>query len=382
MNLEELRARIDSIDSQMVQLFCQRMETAGQIAAYKKENNLPVQAPGRERELLASIANQAGEDMAEYAEAVYKTILSVSRSHQNAMMGRKSKTYEGIRKSLDTTPDLFPQRAVVACQGTEGAYSQLACERLFKTPSIMYFSSFEHVFKAVETGMCRYGILPIENSTAGSVNQIYDLMIQHNFSIVRGVRLKVSHNLLAKPGVSLADVKEIFSHEQALNQCSEFLAGLKGVKVTVCENTAIAAKMVAESPRNDVAAISSRFCAEHYGLQCLQEAVQKGHNGNFTRFICISKEPEIYPGADKTSIMMTLPHQPGSLSNVLTRFSTLGVNLTKLESRPLPEREFEFMFYFDLEASVYAPEMERLFMGFESECETFRYLGTYSEIIG
>ena len=381
MDLETLRGQIDSIDSQIVKLFRQRMESAAQIAAYKKEKGLPVQAPGRERELLAGIAQQAGEEMAEYAEAVYKTILAVSRSYQNTKIGRSSKVYDSIRQVLNSTPQLFPQRATVACQGTEGAYSQLACERLFKTPSIMYFGNFEHVFKAVETGMCRYGILPIENSTAGSVNKIYDLMIQHNFSIVRGVRLKVDHNLLAKPGTALGDVKEIFSHEQAINQCSNFLAGLKGVKVTVCENTALASKMVAESSRTDIAALSSRFCAEHYGLNCLGANVQN-QGGNFTRFICISKEPEIYPGAEKTSIMMTLPHRPGTLSGVLTRFATLGVNLTKLESRPLPEREFEFMFYFDLEASVYAPEMERLFMDFEAECETFRYLGTYSEIIG
>ena len=226
MNLEEMREKIDGIDSQMVKLFCQRMECAAGIAAYKKEKGLAVQDPGRERELLAAIADQAGEELGEYAQALYRTILAVSRSYQSSAMGRKSQTYEKIRSVLGSTPELFPQRATVACQGTEGAYSQLACQRLFKTPSILYFNSFEHVFKAVETGMCRYGILPIENSTAGSVNKTYDLMIQHNFSIVRSVRLKVRHNLLAKPGVELGDIKEIFSHEQAINQCADFLSGL------------------------------------------------------------------------------------------------------------------------------------------------------------
>lgn len=380
MNLEELRTQIDGIDSQLVKLFCQRMDCAAQIAAYKKEHGLAVQAPGRERELLASVAAQAGEEMAEYTEAVYKTILAVSRSYQNSRMGRSSKTYEGIRQVLSGTPELFPQRATVACQGTEGAYSQLACERLFKTPSIMYFNNFEHVFKAVETGMCRYGILPIENSTAGSVNQTYDLMIRHNFSIVRSVRLKVDHNLLARPGATMSGIREIYSHQQAISQSQRFLQSLPGVRVIPCANTAEAAKRVAESGRSDVAALASRSCIELYGLKCLAESVQDQDN-NYTRFICISKELEIYPGANRTSLMAVLPHEPGSLYKLLSRFYALDVNLNKLESRPLTGRDFEFMFYFDLDAPVYDPRFMQLMGELEGVCERFVYLGSYGEVI-
>ena len=146
------------------------------------------------------------------------------------------------------------------------------------------------------------------------------------------------------------------------------------------ENTATASRMVAESDRADVAALSSRFCAEHYGLDILRENVQDQDN-NYTRFICISKKLEIYPGADRTSLMITLPHKPGTLYNVLAKFYALNMNLQKLESRPLPEREFEFMFYFDVESSVYAPEMEKLFRDLEAESEQMRYLGTYNEVI-
>jgi chorismate mutase/prephenate dehydratase len=376
-----MREEINQIDQELVDLFRRRMELSKSIGAYKQANQLPVQDPARERELLGRVAEQAGEELSEYAQSVYQTILAVSRSYQNAESTRRSGTYQQIQAMLEKTPELFPQRSSVACQGVEGAFSQLACQRLFKLPNIMFFQSFEHVFKAVESGMCQFGVLPIENSTAGSVNKIYDLMLEHNFFIVRSARLKVSHNLLVKPGVKLEDIREIYSHEQAINQCSDFLGTLKDVKITVCENTAVAAQMVSQSDRRDIAAISSRLCAEQYSLQRLKTSVQN-QGSNYTRFICISKTPQIYPGADKTSIMMIVPHRPGSLSHILTKFSILGINLTKLESRPLPEREFEFMFYFDLEASVYAPEMERLFLDLESECETIRYLGSYSEIIG
>ena len=204
-------------------------------------------------------------------------------------------------------------------------------------------------------------------------------MMKHDFRIVRSVRLKVDHNLLALKGASLSGIKEIFSHEQAISQCGEFLHSL-GVKVTPCENTAVAAKMVAESGRTDIAALASRSCSELYGLTCLAESVQDKGN-NYTRFICISKAFEIYPGADRTSLMAVLPHRAGSLYKVLSRFYALGINLNKLESRPLPERNFEFMFYFDLDTSVYSPEFIQLMGEMPELCESFAYLGSYSEVI-
>ena len=378
--LDMLRGEIDRIDDQMIALFKERMQVSDKIAMYKKAHEMPTLAPGRERALLARVAGEAGEEFADYTESLFRTIMAASRSYQNMRAGKQSKVYESVKDAIENTPKLFPQRAMVACQGIEGAYSQIACDSIFKSPGIMYFKSFDNVFKAVESGMCQYGILPIENSTAGSVNSIYDLMLSHNFFIVRSARLKVSHNLLAKYGTKFEDIKEIFSHEQAISQSAGFLSTLKGVKITVVENTAVAAKMVADSADAGVAALSSRFCAEHYGLQTLKANVQDQDN-NYTRFICISKKPEIYPGADRTSFMMIISHKPGSLYNVLSKFYALGINLRKLESRPLPDREFEFMFYFDIEASVYAPEMEKLFRDLEAESEEFRYLGTYNEVI-
>mgnify|MGYP000192233140 FL=1 len=263
----------------------------------------------------------------------------------------------------------------------EGAYSQIAADKIFKTKTnIMYCTDFEGVFAAVDKGMCRYGILPVENSTAGSVNRIYDLMTKYNFYIVRALRLRIDHNLLAKHGTKVADIKEIFSHEQAISQCSQYLKQFPDVKVTVCENTAVAAKMVAESERSDVAALSSRSCAELYDLEMLDKCVQDQEN-NYTRFICISKNLEIYPGSDKTSMMMSVSHKPGGLYKILSRFFVLGINLTKLESRPIPDRDFEFMFYVDLETSVYSEEFIQAVCEMDNICESFRYLGSYSEVI-
>ena len=242
----------------------------------------------------------------------------------------------------------------------------------------MYFKSFESVFTAIDQGLCQYGILPIENSTAGSVKKVYDLMIQHDFSIVRTFRMKVDHNLLAKTGTKLEDIKVIYSHEQALSQCSEFLSKLKGVQIIPVENTAVAAQMA--SGEDGAAAVSSRSCAELYNLAILASSVQDKGN-NHTRFICISKNLEIYPGADKTSIMMVLPHRPGSLYRMMARLFTLGINVTKLESRPIPDREFEFMFYFDLETSIYSEEFVQMICELDDLCEEFKYLGSYSEVV-
>ena len=380
MELQELREQIDSIDDQIVQLFARRMEVAAQIGDYKKARNLPVFVPAREREKLADVAEKAGPEMANYTRVLYSMLFELSRSYQSKRSDSLSSLYLQITQAIEATPKLFPQTPMVACQGVEGAYSQIACEKIFKSPFILYFKNFEGVFTAIEQGLCQYGILPIENSTAGSVKKVYDLMIKHNFSIVRTFRLKIDHNLLANPGATMQTIKEVYSHEQAINQCAGFLDKLSSVKVIPVENTAIAAEMVAKSGRTDIAALSSRSCAELYGLKNLAASVQDQGN-NYTRFICISKNLEVYPGADKTSIMMVLNHRPGALYRVLARLYVLGINVTKLESRPLPDRDFEFMFYFDLDTSIYSEEFVQLMCELDDLCEEFKYLGSYSEVI-
>ena len=379
-NLQDLRARIDAVDDEIIRLFQERMNISSGIAEYKKANNLPVMDLKRERDKLSDLIEKSNGEFKSYTSVLYSLLFELSRSYQDRILYPSSDLKEKVSYAIDNTNKLFPPCATVACQGVEGAYSQHACEKLFQIPRIMYFNNFAGIFASIDKGLCDYGVLPIENSTAGSVKQIYDLMMYYNFNIVRSVRVKVDHNLLAKKGVDISKIREIYSHEHALAQCTNFINSLDNVKVTIVENTAVAAKMVAESDRDDVAAISSRSCAPLYGLDCLASSVQDKGN-NYTRFICISKNLEIYPGADRTSLMMIISHKPGALYRVLARFYALGINLVKLESRPIPDRDFEFMFYFDLDTPVYSSEFIQLICELDSLCEEFRYLGSYSEMI-
>lgn len=382
MELDQLRQEIDAVDKRLVEDIKERMKVAAEIAAYKREHGIPVMDSKREREVLHKIVEMAGDPMlSSYYKVLYSLLFELSRSYQNKLIGNNEEAFKDIRAAIENTPKMFPKMARVACQGVEGAYSMIACEKLFNSPNIMYLGNFEGVFSAVENGLCEYGILPIENSTAGSVRKVYDLMLSHNFYIVRSTRIKVNHCLIAKQGTELKDVREIYSHEQAISQCSEFLKELgSGVKLTEVENTAVAAQMVAQSGRNDVAALSSYRCAELYGLKSIKSNVQDNGN-NHTRFICISKKPEIYPGANKTSVMMVLSHRPGALYKMLARFYALDINVVKLESRPMPDRDFEFMFYFDIETSVYSEEFVQMISELSDGTEEFHYLGSYSEVM-
>lgn len=379
MDLQEIRAQIDGIDDELVRLFERRMALAGDVAAYKREQGLPVSDRTREREIVSRVTQGMDEQNAAYTKVLFSTLFDLSRSAQDRALQGPSALTDAIRAAAENTPREFPSGATVAVQGREGAYSSFACDRLFQRPSIMYFSTFESVFQAVEKGFCRYGILPIENSLYGSVTEVYDLMSKYNFHIARSVRIKIDHALLAKKGTALSDIREIVSHEQALGQCADFIKSLGDIRVTVCSNTAEAARAAAESGRNDIAALASPDCASLYGLSVLKTSVQNSDN-NHTRFICISKDIEVYPGANRISLMLTLPHRPGSLYRMMARFAALGLNLTKLESRPIEGLDFEFMFYFDIEADVCAAPVLGLLGDLDRAPETFNFLGAYSEL--
>jgi len=383
MNIDKLNEEMDSIDDQLLNLFERRMELAQETGRQKKELSLPVMDSERERKTLYRLCERARPELSGYVKVLFSSLFEISRSHQKAQSlydpdGRTSSAVKILLDAAAQKNEVFPLRATVACQGVEGAYSQAACDKLFSPADITYLNSFEGVFQAVDGGLCRYGVVPLENSSAGSVNEVYDLMNRYRFYIVRSIKLPVTHTLLAVPCAKMDDIKEVFSHEQAIRQCSRFLKSWNGVKITECANTAIAAKQAANSGRTDTAVISSRDCAELYGLQALSFNIQNTDN-NYTRFICISKKPEIYPGSHKTSLMLALKHKPGSLYSVLAKFYTHGINMNKLESRPISGQNFEFMFYFDIDTPVISDELKQVLSELEQETDMFDYLGTYQE---
>ncbi len=380
-DLSQIRKEIDAVDDQIADLYVRRMALASEIAETKKAAGDPVTNPAREREIISRMTERVGPELEDGAAMVFTTLFGIARARQRKLLGGTTRLEREIAKAIAETPADFPTRATVACQGTDGAYSQQAVSTLFKYPAILFFNTFDDVFSAVEKGMCRYGVLPIENSAAGSVTAVYDQMVRHNFSIARGTRLHVPHVLLGAKGVKLEDITEISSHPQALAQCALFLHQHPSIKQVPATNTAVAARNLAASGRRDVAVIASRVCAEIYGLDILADNIGDTQ-ANFTRFICISKGLEIYPDSSKISVMMSLPHRPGSLGSVLAKFSSIGVNLTKLESRPIPGMDFEFRFTFDFEAKPCNANAVRLLaeLSADPEIQHFAFLGSYAEV--
>lgn len=378
MDLKNIREHLDSIDREITRLLVERMDAVGEVAASKKSTGKAIRDRAREREIINRVTEQAGDTYAPYVKDLYKLILELSRSYQSKLLANVTPLTKQLSEACETyAGKKFPNRALIACQGTEGAYAQQACEKLFEYPDILYFDSFDGVFNAVEKGMCEYGILPIENSTAGSVTQVYDLMEKHSFHIVGARKLRIDHRLMRKPGAK-GPIKEIVSHEQALRQCSEFFAAHSEYKAVPMENTAVAAEFVANSDRDDLAVIAAKPCAELYDLEIVNDSISNSQS-NYTRFICISRKMEVYPDARKISITCNLPHEAGSLNSIISRLAIAGVNLCKLESRPIPGREFEFRFFFDMEADLHDPEIVKLICELEARTEHFVFLGAYEE---
>lgn len=276
--------------------------------------------------------------------------------------------------------DAFPAGGSIACQGIKGAYSYFAAQKMFPQGREIFFKTFDAVFEAVKSGMCDFGILPVENNTYGSVRAVYELLRTSGVYIIRSERLLIRHELLAKPGTGLKDLTEIYSHEQALGQCGRFIRSLpESVRVVPCLNTAVAARYVSEAEEAGAAAIASPECADLYGLVSIKKDIQDSDN-NHTRFICISRKPVIYPGANRISMILSLRHKPGSLYDILGEFAGLGINVLKLESSPIAGRDFEFRFSIDIEASAADPRVQKMLEHFQSECPEYIFLGNYSEI--
>ena len=376
MNLDELRQKLNEIDANILELFLKRMDVVQDVAKVKAKTGYPTFDKTREDEKIATLRKLCKNKSAEYVQPLFNSIFEISRDFQ----AKNNDTDLSSLYSKATFANEWPKSSVIAVPGVRGSFSEYAANLMFTPSSTEYCGSFEGVFNNVASGNVQYGVLPIENSTAGSVVKVYNLLNAHDFKIVKSIKCKINHNLAAKNGVNIKNIREIISHEQALWQCEQYIKNIgQNIKVTIAENTATAAKIVSECNRDDIAAICSKNCAELYNLKILDKNIQDEQH-NYTRFICISKRFEIYKNANRISILLTLPHAEGTLLQVLKRLYAKNINVLKLESRPKPGSEFEFMFYIDIEADVLNEDAQNALAQIAAESESFRLLGCYEEI--
>lgn len=375
MDLLDLRKEIDEIDERLIPLLLKRMSISEEVAKYKVERGIPVLNSEREQQILDNVAEKCGE-LGNTIKTVFSATMDASRALQHKIIGGGKELRDAVENAM-SADRLTADGAPVACQGVDGAYSGVTAKKLFPDSPVKYYTQFEDVFEAVNKGDTKFGVIPVENSTAGSVHESYDLIMKYRFYVVGAYDLKIEHCLCAKTGTKYEDITDIYSHPQALSQCNNFLNNFDFTGVNF-SNTAAAAKFVAESEKNDIGVICSELAAKKYGLKILKRNVQNNNN-NRTRFIVISKELIIGKGADKISLIFSLPHKTGSLYRVLGRFSMAGLNLTKLESRPIENSDFSYHFYVDVMGSVKDESTLDLICALSDELPEFELLGNYFE---
>ncbi len=372
-DLKEIRQEINEIDDRIIELFKQRMDCAKEVGSYKKINNIPVLNQNRENEILDSVAEKGGEYGAS-ARLLYSNIMELSRALQHNIVG-SGQDLKMIISNADA--DLPTTNIKVAYQGIKGANGFEATLKLFPKGEPVSYRTFEDVFEAVANDEVLYGVLPVENSTAGSVSTVYDLILKHRFYIVGAFDLKIDYCLAGLKQSNLEDIEKVWTHPQSISQCENYI-GKKDLETTPMSNTAVAAREVAKEKRLNVAAICSYKAAEEYELKVLDNHIQD-NDSNTTRFIVISKKLYIPENADKISLCFSLPHISGSLYSVLCRFNSLGFNLTKIESRPIEGSQFEYLFYLDFTGNVHSENAINLICQLSAEMPNFSFLGNYAE---
>lgn len=375
MDLLELRKQIDEIDEQLIPLLLKRMHVAENVAKYKIENGLPVLNEEREQQILDNVAKKCGEQ-GDTIKTVFSATMDASRALQHKIIGGGKRIRETIADA-SRMKELTADGETVACQGVEGAYSGVTANTLFPDSPVQFYRQFEDVFEAVNRGEAKFGIIPVENSTAGSVHESYDLIMKYRFYVVGAYDLKIEHCLCAKADTRYEDITDVYSHPQALSQCHNFIKNFDFTGINY-SNTAAAAKYVAESKRNDIGVICSEKAAKEYGLKIIKKNIQNNNN-NRTRFIVISKELVITDNADKISLIFSLPHKTGSLYRVLGRFSMAGLSLTKIESRPIENADFSYHFYVDILGNVKDQGTLDLICALSDELPEFEFLGNFFE---
>ncbi len=381
MDLSQIRKKIDSIDDQIAALLCERLTCSQQVAQYKQENGIAVLNEAREQEVLARVAavsDALDTDKNGYARAnalVYSTVMEVSRALQHRMLGAG----HTLRERLEKAPRelIAASTARVVCQGTKGAFSHQAARMLFDGAQPQFVDTWDDVLDAVTSGGADYGLLPVENSSTGSVHEVFDRIMANRCHIAAAVEVPVRHCLLGVKGARLEDVQTVVSHSQALSQCRAFIREHNFVGRPYA-NTAMAAQWVAQQGDRAIAAISSAEAATEWGLDILANDIQS-FDGNTTRFVAVSRELYIPADANRITLLFCLPHVTGSLYHTLARFALEGLNLTKLESRPLKNGSFEYAFYLDFEGDLKNENTVALLCALAEELPQFTLLGHYRE---
>lgn len=368
MDLQELRDGIDVTDKEILSLFMKRMELCKGVADYKKQHNMPVFQGGREKQVIDRIKALTNDPTLENGTAaLFTTIMDISKLLQNKKLLPENPEYNF------SAPD-FENAHKIGCQGTSGANSETASRMMFGDIQPVFYKSFEDVFRAVQSGEIDYGVIPLKNSTAGMIDSAYDLMAKYSVYIARQVCVEINHCLAVKKGTSLNDIKCVYSHQQALAQCSVFLAE-NNLETSPYSNTATAAEMVSNSDEK-IASICSVDCAERLGLEILAENIADC-SVNRTQFVCISRNLQVSQDADTISIMIQIPHTEGSLYRLLTKFYVNGMNIIRIENRPIRDGSFDVMFYLDFSGKLTDPNVRALINDLSENMEYFRCLGTF-----
>ena len=374
MDLLECRNKLDVIDKKIVKLFEERMDICGKVAETKIASGKAVYDAEREKQKLDAVSAMADSEFNQVAvRELFSQMMSISRKYQYSILAEHGRAMKLGFERLDQLP---MESVRVVHQGVEGAYSHAAAIQYFgEKAEIYHVARFEDAMKEVQLGNADYAVMPIENSSAGAVIDMYDLLTRYDNYIVAETFLPVNHALLGVPGAKLSDVKTVFSHPQALMQCSAFLNdnGLKQISV---ENTAVAAKRVVEEGDKSQAAIASEIAGKLYGLELLKPFIQN-NQGNTTRFVILANRKVYQKDAGKISLCFELPHTSGSLYNMLGNFIFNHVNMMMIESRPIPGKNWEYRFFVDIEGNLQDAGVKNALRGIGAEAQNFKILGNY-----
>ncbi len=373
-DLTNYRNELDKINEDMLSLHEKRLSIVRKVAQYKINNHLPVFHAGREQEIIENMCRLAPAEDEGGIRLLFNSLMRISRQYQYQMMYQDSHFFQKLQQMKQTQTPL-PSHPVIACQGVKGSYSSRCAHELFGDNTIDYYSQFDDVFSAVKNGQADLGILPIENSYAGSILPVFDLMKKNEFYIYQSHKVRIQHCLLGVPGASLSDITDVYSHEQGILQTSDFLKRHPNICPHTYSNTAAAAQYVNQSGDKTKAAIASYECSEIYGLTPILENIQDAQD-NYTRFISITKKFHINEKANKISVFLTLPNKTGSLNDILSRFAICNLNLTKLESRPM-DSKFSYLFFMEFEGNIFHENVEKLLCQLHEELDQFTFLGNY-----